>query len=209
MSEAISRVFGARATIDLNEFHGSTDRLIMGNVLRKANVSYDDSSLDSCLRLFGQIFPDYPDDIRIIPGVLKYIPILYNSHQLGLVTGNNEEMARKKLRLFKARDIALDNYSIFGAFGGTDPHERRSDLIELAIQRAVDLGWRGRMQHTFIVDDSQRGLTAALEARVVPIGVTTGKYSREDLRNTGVMHIVDNFRELPDLLARLCQEYSL
>ena len=79
--------------------------------------------------------------------------------------------------------------------------------IPLAIQRATDYGWRGRNKHTFVIDDSQRGLAAAIGARVVPIGITTGIYSRQQLSETGTEHIVDNFREIPGLIERLCNEF--
>ncbi len=204
MEKAISRVYHAEVSVDLNKFHGYTDKLVMREILNRYGVSYDSSSLDECLRLFGELFPDNPEDISVIPGVLETIPKLWEDYQLGLVTGNVELMARKKLRLFKADGISLSDYFLFGGFGGTDSHESRADLIHLAIERAINNGWTGKNKHTFLIDDSQRGLAAAIDARVVPIGITTGKYTEEQLRQTGVEHIADNFREIPDLIERLC-----
>jgi len=206
MVEAISRVYDAQVSVDLNEFHGSTDRLVLKDILGRYGVSYDNSSLDDCLRLFGELFPENPADINIIPGVIETIPILWETHKLGLVTGNVEAMARKKLRLFHTVDMLLDNYFLFGGFGGTDPHETRADLIPLAIVRAAEYGWRGRNNQTFVIDDSQKGLAAAIEARVVPIGITTGKYTEAQLRQTGTEHIANNFIEIPDLIKRLCDK---
>ncbi len=206
MEEAISRVYHAKVEVDLNQFHGSTDRLVMKDVLRRQGVSYDNTSLDECLILFGELFPEHPTDIRIIPGVLETIPRLKVLHTLGLLTGNVEAMARKKLRLFKTEeDMCLNDYFLFGGFGGTNPHESRADLIPMAIERAVEYGWRGKNKHTFVIDDSERGLVAAIESRVVPIGITTGIYSRQQLAVTGTKYIVDNMREIPDLIDRLTQ----
>ncbi len=129
MEEAISRIYHAKVEVDLHQYHGSTDMLVMGDVLRQKGVAYNHTSLDECLRLFGELFPDHPEDITVIPGVLETIPKLWETHILGLVTGNVEAMARKKLRLFQVNDEPLSDYFLFGGFGGTDSHESRADLI--------------------------------------------------------------------------------
>jgi phosphoglycolate phosphatase-like HAD superfamily hydrolase len=209
LEEAIRRVYHKETSVDLREFHGFTDKLVLKETLRRYDISYDEKSLNECLRLFGELFPDNPQGLIVLPGVLETVPKLWESHRLGLVTGNVEVMARKKLGLFHTKDMSLSDYFLFGAFGGTDPHKSRADLIDLAIYRATeDYGWRGKNKHTFVIDDSKRGLEAAIKARVVPIGITTGIYSRTELEETGTKNIVDNFTELPELIERLCDEYS-
>lgn len=220
MSKAILEVFGAQTSIDLNKYHGFTDKLVMQDILAKANVEYDPKDLNQCLRLFGELFPDRPEGLIAIPAVSETIPPLSHSNVLGLLTGNVEVMARKKLRLFQANGQSLDSYFPFGGFGGTDPHEQRLDLFPIAINKAKRFGWNGR-GNVYLIDDSKLGLKAAVDAqqlltpangfsipvpKIVPIGVATGIYPADVLNSVpGVEFAIPNLKELPQLTQRLEQ----
>jgi len=140
-----------------------------------------------------------------MPGVLETIPSLSQNNQLGLVTGNIEVMARKKLKKFSTDEKSLNDYFQFGGFGN-DIHEKRSDLIILAIKRAKNNhGWK-KNNSVYVVDDTFRGIGAAIEAseriktKIITIGITTGIYSKEQLKEAGADIIVDNFNEIPELI---------
>jgi phosphoglycolate phosphatase-like HAD superfamily hydrolase len=214
MEKAILETYKTRIPIDLNNFHGYTDRLLLKTVLERDNIPYTPKSLDQCLALFGEIFPIVPGDVTVIPGVLETIPGLARSNLLGLVTGNVEPMARKKLRKFSVDGQTLNDYFPFGGFG-SDPHEKRADLIKLAITRAgralMSYGWSNNNRTRsygwcsindiiYVVDDTRRGVQAALEAGVTPIGITTGIYSEEELRAAGAKLIAHSYRDIPGLI---------
>jgi phosphoglycolate phosphatase len=199
MEEAIYEVFQKQTLADWEGIHGSTDRQIIENILKKHYIPFDNKSLDRVIYTFGQVYPEIPPDIELIPGVLETIPILWQDHQLGLVTGNVEVIARKRLRKFRANGISLSDYFAFGGFG-SDPHEQRADLVTLAIQRArLNYGWKDN-NLVYVVDDTPRGIEAALIAGVKPIGITTGIFSERELRAAGANLVVANYTKIPAIV---------
>lgn len=199
IQEAIKRELGVGIPVDIDKYHGSTDRLIMQDILAKNRISYDKETIDRCLHTFGELFPEIAGNIRILPGVLETIPKLGKTNLLGLVTGNVEPMAREKLRLFQANGQSLDLYFPFGGFG-SDPHKQRSDLVTLAVERARAYGWNGDLRQTYVIDDTPRGIDAANIARVRTIGITTGIYPEQELRDHGAEKIASSFTEIPELI---------
>jgi len=219
MQEAISQKFGIRPVVDLDQYHGFTDMLVMKDILTKAQKGYDMPALWECLSLFGNLYPTRPKGLQAIPGVPETIPILSKKHNLGLLTGNVEEMARKKLGVcFTDVGRPLDHYFLFGGFGGTDMHKVREDLFPIALDKAKRLGYTVE-GNVYLIDDAPRGLSAAVKAqalltpdrgfylptKIIPVGITTGIYEDpEELKSVrGVSHVISNMKELPDLVDRL------
>jgi phosphoglycolate phosphatase-like HAD superfamily hydrolase len=219
MQEAISKKFGIRPDVDLDKYHGFTDMLVMKDILTKAQVGYDMPTLWECISLFGNLYPQRPEGLKAIPGVPETIPLLARKHNLGLLTGNVEKMARKKLGVcFDTKGRPLGDYFLFGGFGGTDMHNVREDLFPIALHKAQQLGYTVR-GNVYLVDDAPRGLAAAVKAqalltpdrgfyvptKIIPIGITTGIYhDPEELKAVrGVSHVISNMRELPSLVDRL------
>jgi len=198
MQNAFKQVLGVEVPVDLSGYHGSTDRLIMRDILTKNHVSYDNQTLERCLQRFGELFPENPIGLEVLPGVLKTIPELDRRYWLGLVTGNVETMARKKLRRFQVNRKTLSDYFPFGGFGSY-PHEKRADLIALAINRSRRDNCCASLNQTYVIDDSERGMAAAKEAGVIPIGITTGNFLKEQLREAGAKYIIRNFSEISQL----------
>ena len=204
MQRAIKTTVNRDIPVDVHKFQGYTDRLVLKQLFSEQSIPYNDQTLDRCLAEFGHVFPKNPHDVRVIPGVLETIAQLYPNHIFGLVTGNVEEMARKKLKMFpingEANGPTLDSYFPFGGFG-SDPHESRYDLVTLAVRRVKQIGsWTLSKNPVYIIDDAPRGIIAAREANVIPIGITTGSYLRQDLIDAGAAHVVDNFREIPGII---------
>lgn len=203
MQKAIKQHYRKDIKVELFKFHGYTDRLVLKALLNENRIPYSSECLDACLKTFGELYPDCPSDISMIPGVGDTIPCLLKKHILGLVTGNVEEMARKKLRKFAINGSSLDDYFLFGGFG-SDLHNTRADLVRLAVKRSKKFNGSTLSRNPkFVIDDTPRGARAAREAGVIPIGVTTGRYTGHDLMEARAEYIIANVRELPDLLERI------
>jgi phosphoglycolate phosphatase len=192
LEEAIKIIFGVPdVKVNLDRFHGFTDKLVLEQLLREHDIKYDSSSIARCLKTFGELYPENPKDITIIPGAYEAISQLEEKHTLGIVSGNVKLMAKKKLKTG-----GLYEYFPFGGFG-SDPHEKRSDLVSLAVRHARKIfDWKGDNSSIYVIDDAPLGIIAAHEAEVNAIGVTTGKYSRDQLLAKNPRYVIDNLREL-------------
>ena len=115
---------------------------------------------------------------RAHPGVPEVLEGLAGRESVAqsLLTGNLEANAALKLRAF-----GLERYVDFelGAFG-SDRHERRSDLVEVARRQAE--AKLGRPLEVVLVGDTPRDVQAAREAGVRVVGVATGFAAEEELR---------------------------
>jgi phosphoglycolate phosphatase-like HAD superfamily hydrolase len=108
-------------------------------------------------------------------------------HDLALVTGNLEPIARRKLEL-----RGLGEFFPAGQGGfGSDARDR-ADLVRIARRRA-----RGRAKDgTVLIGDTPLDVSAALSAGVRAIGVAGSRYSRADLIEAGAAAAIDELEEL-------------
>src|SRR3989338_10270594 len=69
--------------------------------------------------------------IKLVPGVRNLLDQLeHRGVALGLITGNRKSLAQLKLE-----DVDIWRYFSVGGYGD-DPHEHRSDLVKIAVERA-------------------------------------------------------------------------
>jgi len=198
LEQAIQETFSKDVKLGFTPTHGKTDRRILKELLEKEDISYSESNINICLTRFGEIYQANHNDINLVPGVISAIPSLSKGNTLGLVTGNVQQMARKKLRLFHINRENLNVYFPFGGFG----HEscNRADLVIKAIERGRDYGWNGI--DASVIGDTPLDIQAALEAsdrlnrKITPIGVTTGNYPREQLLQAGTEYVIDSLIDL-------------
>ncbi|MEX0609728.1 MAG: HAD hydrolase-like protein [Balneolaceae bacterium] len=104
----------------------------------------------------------------------------------GLLTGNYPSAASMKLQ---AANISQP-FS-FGAFGEFD--RDRNQLPHLAIKQVEEqLGAEPDPSRFIIIGDTPRDITCAKSAGMKSVGVTTGKFSREELENYEPDLIIEN-----------------
>jgi phosphoglycolate phosphatase len=112
------------------------------------------------------------------PGVPEVLEALAGRERVAqsLLTGNLEANAAIKVSAF-----GLERHFDFelGAYG-SDPHERRSDLVAIARERAE--AKLGRPVEPVLVGDTPRDVQAAREAGVRVVAVATGFSAEEALR---------------------------
>ena len=108
---------------------------------------------------------------------------------LGLTTGNVEEAAHIKL----AR-ANLNRFFSFGGYGSDSPD--RTELTKRALERA-ELVSGDKLQHDrcFSCGDTPRDVEAGHGAGIRVVGVATGEFTVEELREAGADAVISSFRE--------------
>jgi phosphoglycolate phosphatase-like HAD superfamily hydrolase len=200
LCDAAEQVYGV--TVEprhLGKTAGMTDSAIARRMLLAAGVSLD--ALARGLSAFFAVAADayerhVPDDLRpyLTPHAVASLEWL-RGHQaaLGLVTGNIERLAWRKLAA-----AHLDGYFSFGAFG--DEAELRDELPPRAIARAEEITGRHFALHeVFVVGDTPTDIGCGVASGVRTIAVATGpEHSLEDLHACQPDYV---FTDLGGLLA--------
>jgi phosphoglycolate phosphatase len=117
-------------------------------------------------------------DGRVYPGVPETLAALHEADGVinSLLTGNLEANAAVKVGAF-----GLERWLDFeaGAYG-SDPHERRSDLVAIARERAA--ARYGQTTGAVLVGDTPLDVLAAREAGARAVAVATGFADLDSLR---------------------------
>lgn len=130
---------------------------------------------------------------RVLPGVTELLPsLVHRGYLLGLTTGLVESAAHIKL----ARGD-LNKYFHVGGYGSDSPD--RTELTRCGIARAgAVLGTPVDPHHVWVVGDTPLDIAAAHGAGAVAIGVASGVYSSDALRDAGADHVLSALTdELP------------
>jgi phosphoglycolate phosphatase-like HAD superfamily hydrolase len=129
------------------------------------------------------------DEWRAAPQAEATLSELEPGHRIALLTGNSEQIARARMeRLGLTRFFPAGQ----GAFGCEA--EERAELIGIARRRAGD--WPA--ESTVLVGDTPKDIAGARAAGIGAIGVTTGRFERDEL--SGADAVLDGLAELPDAL---------
>jgi phosphoglycolate phosphatase len=117
---------------------------------------------------------------HVYPGVRETLAALHEADGVvnSLLTGNIEANAAVKVGAF-----GLERWLDFGAGAyGSDPHERRSDLVAIARERAA--ARYGEPTGAVLVGDTPLDVAAAREAGARAVAVATGFASLDSLRES-------------------------
>ncbi len=156
---------------------------------------------DEVIRLMMRYVLRLPEEVasspgyRVMPGVHDLLERLVEADALlGLVTGNIEGAAHIKISR-----AGLQRFFLFGGYGSDSAV--RSDLTRAAIARAEALsGHHIDPSQVLVVGDTPRDIEAAHGAGAVAVGVATGEYSVEQLRDGGADHVLRTFDdEFPEV----------
>ena len=182
------------------DYRGSTDQLILMALLK--DEGWDDQQIAIAMpelvkeldRIHEQSFQK--GSIKILPGVHELLRALAKHNVgLGLITGNLESVARRKLQ-----DIKIYSFFSVGGFG-SDPHTTRAELIDLAVQRAR---FKNRKDDVYIIGDTPRDILAAKEAGIVnSVGVANGYRETQELANAGAKLVFEDFTNIPEVISKL------
>lgn len=201
MNRACRDVLGVDDAMAHVEFAGRTDWSILRDVMEKYGRTLDAAMLadlhDRYVRhLSGEIHQPGTGVKDVMPGIGALLDVLdrRDDAALALLTGNFMEGARIKLEYFD-----LWKYFPCGAFGGDAAS--RNDLVPVAVARSRACGIiNGAPSKVLVVGDTPNDVECALVAGATPVGVATGGYSVEELRQSGAEIV---FEDLSDTEAFL------
>ena len=96
----------------------------------------------------------------------------------------------------------MDIWRYFSVGGyGDDPHEKRSDLIRLACQRA---DFQTDDPGVYVIGDTWRDIKAAVEAGVINrVGLIGLRHPRKEFEESGATIILSDFVETKKVLQAL------
>ncbi|MGB5749661.1 MAG: HAD hydrolase-like protein, partial [Desulfobacterales bacterium] len=199
--QSIADVYGLKARIDVINHHGMTDQEIITRILEKYEIDETtiSSRLAKCMasmpRKYARIVKS--EKIVMMNGVSDLISRLEQyGVLLGLVTGNLEKIARAKLK-----KIGIDHFFKIGGFGSD--HINRTNLVRIAIQRAEEQFNFGSHRRVFHFGDAPQDMKAGREAGVVPIGVTTGVFTADQLTSAGAEKVITDLKDADGILQML------
>jgi phosphoglycolate phosphatase-like HAD superfamily hydrolase len=151
--------------------------------------------MESMPRKYEQIVKS--EEIVMMDGALGLISKLeQNGFILGLVTGNLEKIAHAKLK-----KIGIDHFFKIGGFGSD--HMNRTSLVKIAIQRAEEQFNIGTHRPVFHFGDARQDMKAGREAGAVPVGVTTGVFTAEQLTSAGAEKVIPDLKDADGILQML------
>ena len=197
-SEAFKIVYKIDTSVEVINPHGMTSQQVIIEVLRKDGLNEQEikSKIKECMKVMVDSFNEFIVDEKIVllEGVQELLEVLNkNGVLIGLVTGNLEDIARGRLR-----KAGINQYFKVGGFGDDDID--RVNLVKLAIKRAKENFVFKSNNNIFLIGDAPQDMKAGKEAGIKTIGVTTGIYSKEQLKDAGADFIVSNLKGKDEIL---------
>jgi phosphoglycolate phosphatase len=186
MNRACSEVVGHADGLAGIPLAGRTDRMILADVVRRVDRELDE---DLLAHLRQRYVANLADEIQhpgkgvkaVMPGIRELLDTLAGRDDVfvGLLTGNFEAGARIKLEHFD-----LWRYFTCGAFA--DDAADRNALVPFALERAracglPDLG----AEHILVIGDTPHDIACAHAVGAVGVGVATGGFTADELRESG------------------------
>ena len=188
---AFEELHGVEANIAEHTDAGMTDPEIAAIVFREAIGR--EGSQEERAKAIGSYLKHLPEAVadstgyRVMPGIDQLLPRLIDSGVLlGLVTGNIEAAAHIKL----AR-AGLNHFFGFGGYGSDSAD--RTEVTKTALERGARVSGGALADGTCIaVGDTPRDVSAGHGAGIRVVGVATGSYGVESLRQAGADWPLEN-----------------
>jgi phosphoglycolate phosphatase-like HAD superfamily hydrolase len=181
---AFEELHGVEADVAEHTDAGMTDPEIAAIIFRE--VIGREGTPQEQSKAIGSYLKHLPDAVaesggyRVMPGIEELLPRLIEAGVLlGLVTGNIEAAAH--IKLSRAR---LNRFFSFGGYGSDSAD--RTEVTEAALSRGSLVSGGTLSDGACIaIGDTPRDVTAGHGAGIKVVGVATGSYSVEQLREAG------------------------
>jgi phosphoglycolate phosphatase-like HAD superfamily hydrolase len=200
MSRAFHEMFGVEDGFGKIEFSGRTDRFIFGTGLVNCGIdTAPEQHLEAFVGRYAELLPAAlkERDGYLMPGFPELLAALRDAGaRVGLATGNFSQSARLKLEHFE-----IDGYFAGGGFG--EESAERKDVVAAAIERVAD----GALpEDILVIGDTPHDITSALDNNVIGVGVATGNYTVEDLKQAGAHTVFPDFSDWQSAARMLLSE---
>ena len=191
---AFEELHGVEADIAEHTDAGMTDPEIVKIIFRE--VIGREGTREERAQAIGCYLKHLPDTVaesggyRVMPGIEELLPeLIEKGVLLGLVTGNVEAAAH--IKLARGR---LNRFFSFGGYGSDSAD--RTEVTEAALRRG-ELVSGGSFEESagISVGDTPRDVSAGHGAGIRVVGVATGSYSVEELRNADADWALQNVEE--------------
>lgn len=192
----LARVTGERDELAYVSFAGNTDRNVLDQVMAERRLHLDESAIRrvfACIaEELGVLLGQTPG--KEIAGARAFLEHLEGEGTaLGLVTGNIRECAYLKLG-----SVGFDRFFGFGGFG--DEHADRAKIARSALAAAKAAGIEAEEGGVCLIGDTPFDVAAGRALDIPVIGVATGKYGEESLREAGATLTVADYCDIGRLL---------
>jgi phosphoglycolate phosphatase len=199
---AFDELYGIPADIGKFTEAGMTDPVV-GRLTFTSVIGHEPSA-EELAKVISHYLMRLPDEVaastgyEVLAGVEELLPRLCkDGFLLGITTGAVEAAAHIKL--------ARGNLNRFFSFGGYGSDSAdRGELTRKAIDRAGEiLGTALDSQSVLVLGDTPNDISAAHAADAIGVGVASGHYSKDELRDAGADYVLGSLvEELPGVGVR-------
>lgn len=197
MEAALTEIFGTGGSSAVR-YDGKTDRQIVRELMRLEG--HDDAHIDArmptvvkrYLEMLRSTLAEATRETYLFPGVTALLDALETLDRvvLGLLTGNVAEGATLKL---VAAGLDPSRFRV-NAFGSD--HESRGELPALAVERArLVTGLDVTGNDVVVIGDTPSDVTCGNSIGARAIGVGTGLYSADELKQHGAFAAFDDLTD--------------
>ncbi len=165
-------------------------------VLRFSKMRFDEELIKRLVEKKIQNEIEMSGDVKLFDGSLDLLEHLQGKIKLGLASMNDREVINN---LLKMRGIQ----KFFDVILTASDIARPKPNPEIFLKCALKL--RSSPERCVVVEDSIFGVKAAKTAKMGCIAVTTGVYSREELKKANPDLIVDSLKEKSEILSFIFQ----
>ncbi len=209
LDRTFNSLFGWQDAGQQVEMAGRTDLAICRDILKKNGIVNSSEQTSLLSKIKATYLQCLDQEISkstthcLMPGILELLKILHKQEHLlvGLLTGNIEEGAQRKLSMF-----GIENYFSFGAFGSDS--EFRQDLVPLAKARAEKICGHalGMDSNIWVIGDTPRDIQCARANGVFAVAVATGfVHAYHDLEQEKPDLLIKDFSAPQTFLQRLVE----
>jgi len=193
MTAAFRDIFGVDDGFGKIEFSGRTDRFILQSALDTHGIDGDfEAQLTPFLERYYALLPATLAEKQgtLMPGFPQLLSSLAQvpNARLGLATGNFSEAAKFKLAYYGIDEFFTEGSSLLGGFG--EESIDRADVVRKAME---SVGAGVSAEQVLIIGDTPKDITAALDNGVTAVGVATGSYTTDQLRDSGAHMVFEDF----------------
>ncbi len=202
MKTAMTECLGDGGLLEGCSFAGKTDRQIIHDLIRRSGVGpgLEGKARQISTRYIQLLGPSLEgaDNFFVYPHIPEMLEQLSKTpgNEIALLTGNLERGARLKLE-----HAGLWHYFSWGVYG--DISEDRSDLSREA--RRIITANNGPLdpRRIVIIGDTVSDIRCGQAIGATTIAYSAGFEPAEKLLPAGPDHLIDDFRNLPGIIAQL------